>query len=331
MLTDETTIKVRAGRGGDGVVRFSGVMKTNAPTGGDGGCGGNVIFLGVADLGALRAYRSNKVIEANNGGVGQQNTKKGHNGKDVFIRVPVGTVIRDKEKEKEYEVMHIGEKIIVARGGKGGFGNFHFRSSRVTTPKKATPGSAGEECVLDVELRLIADIGFVGYPNVGKSTLLNALTKSSSKVGNYQFTTLEPNLGSYYGTILADIPGLIEGASKGRGLGHKFLRHIERTHVLFHLVSATSEDPVEDYRKIRKELGAYNPELLEKPEWIFLSRSDECNSKQVQKITKLLAKENPRVIESSILDDACMEKVKKVITGIGREFILQKEVEGENT
>jgi GTP-binding protein len=329
MLTDETTIKVRAGRGGDGVVRFSGVMKTNAPTGGDGGCGGNVIFLGVADLGALRAYRSNKVIEASDGGVGQQNTKKGHNGKDVFIRVPVGTVIRDKDKEKEYEVMHIGEKIVVARGGKGGFGNFHFRSSRVTTPKKATPGSAGEECVLDVELRLIADIGFVGYPNVGKSTLLNTLTKSSSKVGNYQFTTLEPNLGSYYGTILADIPGIIEGASKGRGLGYKFLRHIERTRILFHLVSAMSENPVDDYVKIRQELGAYNKKLLEKPEWVFVSQSDECDPKKVKKAVKTLKDKNPRVIPISILDDDSIQQVRKIIDGILAQEVTEEEDENK--
>jgi len=327
MLTDEIVLNVRAGRGGDGVVRFSGVMKTNAPTGGDGGKGGDVVLLGVADLGALRAYRSKKPIVAIKGGSGKQNTKKGHDGKDVFVRVPVGTIARDTLRNREYEILHIGQKIVVAQGGRGGFGNFHFRSSRNTTPEQATPGKEGETALLDVELRLIADIGFIGYPNVGKSSLMNALTQASSKVGNYQFTTLEPHLGVHYGTILADIPGLIEGASEGRGLGHKFLRHIERTRVLFHLVSATSEDPLADYRKIREELGAYNPELLEKPEWVLLSRSDECDPKKVQKITKLLAKENPRVVVSSILDDDRMQEVKKVIAEIGREFIVVEDSE----
>lgn len=326
MLTDEVKLCVRAGRGGDGVVRFSGVMKTNAPTGGDGGKGGNVILLGVEDLGALRAYRSKKPLVATDGKNGQQNTKKGHDGKDIFVRVPVGTVAFDREKDKHYEIVHVGQEVVVAKGGNGGYGNFHFRSSRRTTPQKATPGQDGEEVFLDIELQLIADIGFIGYPNVGKSSLMNALTNASSKVGNYQFTTLEPHLGVHYGTILADIPGLIEGASEGRGLGHKFLRHIERTRVLFHFVSAGSEDPLADYTNVREELNAYNTKLLEKPEWIILSRADECDEKEIQQKVNILKQKNPHIIVSSILDESRMKEVEKVITQIGQKSKKEEEI-----
>ncbi len=320
MFIDEIVIHASAGRGGDGVVRFSGTMKTNGPTGGDGGRGGNIILLGVADLGALRSFRNKKHLVAGDGGVGKQNTKKGHNGKDFFIRVPVGTVAKNTIDGNVYEVLFPGQQIVVAKGGNGGLGNFHFRSSRVTTPKKATPGKQGASVVLQAELKLIADIGFIGYPNVGKSSLINELTQASSKVGNYRFTTLEPHLGVHYGTILADIPGLIEGASEGKGLGYKFLRHIERTRVLFHLVSAVSENPLDDYEKVRTELGRYNPMLLEKSEWILLSRADEKTPQEIRKIARALEKKNPHILVCSILDEESMKEVSALIARIAKEI-----------
>ncbi|QQS61619.1 MAG: GTPase ObgE [Candidatus Moraniibacteriota bacterium] len=327
MLIDEITLKVSAGKGGDGVVQFSGTMKTYGPTGGDGGRGGDVVLVGVADIGALRAFRSKKPIFAEDGRNGGQNVKTGHNGKDVLVRVPVGTVARNRENNKVYEILFVDQRITVIHGGRGGFGNFHFRSSRKTSPDKATLGKVGEAATLDIELKLIADIGFIGYPNVGKSSLMNALTRSSSKVGNYNFTTLEPHLGMYYGTLLADIPGLIEGASEGKGLGHKFLRHIERTRVLFHLVNATSEHPLLDYKNIRKELGIYNPTLLEKPEWVLVSRSDEQTIEEVKKVVRSLKRKNPRVLICSILEDGAMGDIRKLISSIAEEYTKEKKEE----
>ena len=326
MLIDEVSLDVSAGKGGDGVVRFSGTMKTYGPTGGDGGRGGNVVLVGVADIGALRAFRSRKSLSAGDGGNGGQNTKTGHNGKDILVRVPVGTVATNRKTGKVYEILYPEQKIIVARGGDGGFGNYHFRSSRLTTPKKSTPGKVGESTVLDIELKLIADIGLIGYPNVGKSSLMNELTRASSKVGNYPFTTLEPHLGMYYGTLLADIPGLIEGASDGRGLGYKFLRHIERTRVLLHLVSAVSENPLSDYKNIRKELEKYNPKLLEKPEWVLVSRSDEQDPKKVEKIIRSFKRKKLPVLACSVLDDESLGEIKKLIGSIAQRYTHEQEM-----
>lgn len=323
MLIDDVTIEVAAGKGGDGVVRFTRTMMNEGPTGGNGGRGGSVVLLGVPDLGALRPFRSVKKVRAENGGAGEQNMRTGADGADKIVPVPVGTVAHDLTNGRDYDILFPGQKAVVARGGNGGFGNFHFRSSRNTTPERANPGLLGETVKLRLELKMIADIGLIGYPNVGKSSLLNALTSASSKVGNYRFTTLEPNLGVYFNTILADIPGLIEGASEGKGLGHKFLKHIERTRVLFHLVAADSKAPVTDYTNIRRELKKYNPELLKKPEWILVSRADERTSKEVDKLVKALSKKNPKTIAFSILDDERLAEVRKIITEIARSFAVE--------
>lgn len=324
MLIDDVTIEVSAGNGGDGVVRFTRTMMNEGPTGGNGGRGGNVVLLGVPDLGALRPFRSVKKVKAGDGGHGEQNMRTGKDGADRMVRVPVGTVARDLVGGREYEILFPGQRVIVARGGNGGFGNFHFRSSRNTSPKRAKPGLPGEAVTLRLELKMIADIGLIGYPNVGKSSLLNALTDASSKVGNYRFTTLEPNLGVYFDTILADIPGLIEGASLGKGLGHKFLRHIERTRVLFHLVAADSKTPVTDYMNIRRELKKFNPALLEKPEWIVISRADESTPKTLQRTLKALSKKNPNILTLSILDDESLARVREVISVLARQLSDEK-------
>ncbi len=319
MIIDDVTIEAKAGHGGSGVVRFSRVKFEQGPTGGDGGRGGNVILTGVSDLGALRPFRHKKNVKAGVGKDGEQNMRTGKGGESVIIAVPVGTVAHDLTNEKEYEIVEVGQDVIIAKGGRGGFGNHHFRSSRNTTPEHANLGRAGDKIQLRLELKMIADIGFVGYPNVGKSSLLNELTNASSKVANYQFTTLEAHLGVYYDLILADIPGLIEGAAEGKGLGHKFLRHVERTHVLFHFIDAMSIDPVADYRAIRAELEEFNPELLKKPEWIIVSKIDEKTEKEVAAIVKKLKKENPQVVTLSILDDEMMGDVKKVLNNIENE------------
>ncbi len=316
MIIDDVKIKVKAGKGGNGMVAFSKTKMTLGPTGGDGGKGGNVILEGVADLGALKQFRTRKSVKALNGLDGMQNTKTGAHGNDVIVPVPVGTVAHDLTRGKDHDIIEIGQKIVVAEGGNGGFGNFHFRSSRNTTPKRDNPGKEGKQLDLRLELKMIADIGFVGYPNVGKSSLLNELTNASSRVANYKFTTLDPHLGVYYELILADIPGLIEGAAEGKGLGHKFLKHVERTRLLFHFIAADSEDPVDDYKKIREELGKFNPELLEKSEYIIVSKSDERSSEEVKKIIKKLKKENKNVFSLSLLDSESVENIKRLLNEI---------------
>lgn len=319
MIIDDVTINVKAGKGGDGLVGFSKIKMSKGPTGGDGGRGGDVILEGVADLGALKRFRHCKNIKAENGKNGMQNTKAGSNGNDVVIYVPVGTIAYDLKNNKSYDITQVGERVTVAKGGYGGFGNFHFRSSTNTTPKEANPGQEGEQTDLRLELKMIADIGFIGYPNVGKSSLLNELTNASSKVANYKFTTLEPHLGVYYELILADIPGLIKGASEGKGLGHKFLRHVERTKLLFHFIPADSEDSLADYNSIRKELGKFNKELLDKPEYIVISRADERTSEEVEKIVKKLKRKNKNVISLSILDEASLKNIKSLLNKIKDE------------
>lgn len=316
MIVDDVTIEVKAGHGGSGVVRFSKIKFEKGPTGGNGGKGGDIVLEGVSDLGALRPFRHKKNVKAAPGKDGEQNMRTGKSGDDAIVPVPIGTVAHDLTNDKVYDVIEVGQKVVVARGGMGGFGNYHFRSSRNTTPEHANLGKPGDKIELRLELKMIADVGFVGYPNVGKSSLLNELTNASSKVANYHFTTLEPHLGVYYNLILADIPGLIEGCARGKGLGHKFLRHIERTRVLFHFIEANTENPVENYRVIRKELEIFNPEMLKKPEWIVVSKIDEVNDKKLEEVVKELKKENPQVITLSILDDEMMADVKKVLNNI---------------
>ncbi len=319
MLIDDVTIKVKAGRGGDGLSAFSKVVLENGPTGGDGGRGGDVLAEGVADLGALRQFRHKKNVQAGDGRPGGQNKREGAKGKDVIIKIPVGTVIHNLTKGTQQEVTKTGSRVVIAKGGNGGFGNYHYRSSRNTSPTRANEGAPGEKFDIRLELKLIADIGLIGYPNVGKSTFLNTFTSAKSKVANYQFTTLEPHLGVYYGLILADIPGLIEGASQGKGLGHKFLQHIERTKVLFHFIAADSIDPVNDYLIIRKELEKFNPKMLEKKEWIILSRIDEVEEKDLAKIKKKLERYNKDIKTLSVLDDESVEKMKKFLNKIKKQ------------
>ncbi len=319
MLIDDVKIKIGAGHGGHGAVAFNKNMMSLGPTGATGGKGGSVYCEGVSDLSALGQFRYKKEFEAENGQDGRSQFRDGHDGKDLVLKVPVGTVVHNLTAGTDISVEKIGEQILLAKGGTGGKGNFHFRSSTNTSPKESKPGTPGESFELRLELKLIADVGFIGFPNAGKSSLLNSLTKATSKVGNYPFTTLEPNLGTYYELILADIPGLIEGSSSGRGLGIKFLRHVERTKILFHLISSESDDPVKDYKTIRKELGLYSKELLEKPEYVFLSKSDLAEKEELKKKLAALKKIDSKVIAISIIDDESMKKVEKILNAIKAE------------
>ena len=319
MLIDEVEIKLEAGHGGRGAVAFQKVRLARGPTGGDGGRGGSMYVEGVSDVGALAPYMSRRTIKAEDGGNGRGQFIDGRAGEDLVLKVPTGTTVRNLDTGSAREIVHAGERLLVAGGGEGGKGNFKFRSAINTSPKEFQAGLPGDAARFRLELRLIADIGLVGLPSAGKSSLLNALTAAKSKVGSYAFTTLEPHLGAYYGLIIADIPGLIEGASSGKGLGVKFLKHIERTRVLFHLISAESEDPARDYQVIRNELAAYNPALAEKPERILLTKIDAVSSDELQAKLKVLKKLKLDPIPVSILDDETLAGVKAVLNAMNTE------------
>jgi GTP-binding protein len=310
MLIDEVLITIEAGRGGQGRVAFNKTLMSLGPTGGKGGKGGDVYFQGVSDLSALKRFRFKKEFKAENGKNGQGQFCDGADGQDLILLVPKGTMIQDLEKGKVFEVTEVNEKILVAQGGQGGQGNFYFKSSTNTSPKEFEYGQPGESLEVRLELKLIADIGLIGLPNVGKTSLLNRLTNSQGKVADYSFTTLEPNLGDYYGLILADIPGLIQGAATGKGLGIKFLKHIERTETLFHLIAADSKDPAKDYQTVRNELKEYNEKLLEKKEIILVSKKDLVSLKEIELIRKKIKKE---VLFFSIHDSESIKEIEKLL------------------
>ena len=321
MLVDDVTIRISAGDGGRGAVAFQKNMMSLGPMGASGGNGGNVYGGSVANLNALQRFRFKKVLEAQNGEDGRSQFRDGHDGKDLILELPAGTVVHNLTNGTEASLTKIGERVLLAKGGRGGKGNFHFRSSRNTSPKEFQEGTPGEKFELRLELKMIADVGLIGLPNAGKSSLLNHVTNAKSKVGNYAFTTLEPHLGAYYELILADIPGLIEGSSGGKGLGIKFLRHIERTNILFHLVSAESENLERDYNTIRGELGAYNKELLEKKEYIFLTKIDLLEKFEVEKRIKTLRTLNPNVSGISIETPSGINKAQEILNKIKDEKI----------
>ncbi len=316
MLVDEITIQLHAGDGGRGTVAFQKVRLARGPTGGDGGRGGSIYFEGVGNPSALSSFAHKKEIKAENGKDGRGQFIDGRAGKDLVLKIPIGTSIRNMSTGYVQEMDEVGQRILAAGGGIGGRGNFKFRSSVNTTPKEFEPGLSGDKITYTLTLRLIADVGLVGLPNAGKSSLLNELTAAKSRVAHYAFTTLEPYLGAYYELTLADIPGLIEGASEGKGLGVKFLKHIERTKVLFHLISVESEDPARDYGIIRNELRAYNPLLTEKTEYVLLTKIDAVSSETLEEKIHALKKIKLNPVPVSVLDDASLTEVKKILNKI---------------
>lgn len=318
MLIDDVTIHLSGGHGGKGKVAFNNVMMSLGPTGADGGDGGSIYFEGVSSLDSLLQFQFTKEVAAENGEDGKKQFRDGRGGKDTTLIVPTGTVITNIATGETREITKIGERLIAVKGGIGGRGNFKFRSSRNVTPREFEEGTPGEEFDYRLELKLIADVGLVGLPNAGKSSLLNTLTGANSKVANYPFTTLEPSLGVYYDVVLADIPGLIEGAASGKGLGTKFLRHIERTATLFHLVSAESDDVVRDYKIVRGELEKYSEALGKKEEHVFLSKSDSVTPEVLATQLKELKKAGIKAEPLSIIDQSEWQPVLRALEAVGR-------------
>ncbi|HLN18545.1 MAG TPA: Obg family GTPase CgtA, partial [Patescibacteria group bacterium] len=273
----------------------------------------NVYFCGVTNLTALNKYRHKKEFWAPDGQKGKSNRMDGHNGEDLILTVSIGTLIKNIDSGKKIDIINTDQKELVAKGGIGGRGNFYFRSPTNTTPKEYEKGKKGETFDIILELRLIADIGLIGFPNAGKSSLLNELTKADVKVANYEFTTLEPNLGVMDRLIIADIPGLIEGASKGKGLGVKFLKHIQRTRVLAHCISLESNDIESDYMAIRRELNEFNSEIIEKKEIIILTKTDLIEKNELENKIKIAKKLNPEVLTISIHDWDSIIELKKYL------------------
>ena len=318
-FVDEARIYAASGKGGDGVIRWLRTKESarGGPSGGDGGKGGDVVLVGVRDLAALVNYRYEKKFLAENGEAGKGELKHGLNGKDIELRVPVGTQVRVVDTGDEYEITKEDERIVLFRGGWGGLGNARFKSSTNQNPFQQSAGKPGKGGDIELTLKIIADAGLIGLPNAGKSSLLNALTRAKSKVGDYPFTTLGPNLGEFYGRILADIPGLIEGASTGRGLGIKFLKHVERTGILLHLVSASTEDPLAAYREVRTEIESFGHGLNDKREIIILSKIDLVSPEDCETKKQLLARETGReVLLVSIIDDTSLKAFSDRLTKI---------------
>ncbi len=304
-LIDQITIRAKAGKGGDGVVRWlhEYAREFGGPSGGDGGNGGNIVFRGVRDLNILASYKGRSTFSAEKGGDGGNKNMAGRNGADTILDVPVGASVTRATDGAVFEFLEEGEMQTLLAGGRGGAGNARFKSSVNQYPTEATPGKEGEESAFVIELKLIADAGLVGLPNAGKSSLLNAFTAARAKVGAYAFTTLEPNLGAYFGYVIADIQGLIEGASQGKGLGHDFLRHVSRTKVLIHCVACDSPDPLADYDTVREEIAGYGADLSRKPEIVFLTKADILSRDKIAAVQKIFKKRKLPTTPVSVIDD----------------------------
>ncbi|MFI5237388.1 MAG: GTPase ObgE [Ignavibacteriales bacterium] len=309
MFVDYAVIEVHAGKGGDGIVTFrrEKYVPKGGPSGGDGGNGGNIIIQSNNNLHTLLDFRYKKKYQASDGDKGGSSLKDGKDGNDVIIKVPVGTVIKDAESEEPiYDLNTEGQKIILAKGGKGGKGNSKFATPTNQTPRFAESGIPGEFRKVILELKLIADVGLVGFPNAGKSTLISKISSARPKIADYPFTTLEPNLGivkyqDYQSFTVADIPGIIEGAHKGKGLGIKFLRHIERTRIILLLIEVTSENFQKDYNTLIGELKSYSQKLLKKKIIVSFSKADLIDKERLKEVSKFRfkgIKEKPFIFSS---------------------------------
>ncbi len=312
MLIDKVTLHLEAGKGGDGVVRWRREkgIPYGGPAGGDGGKGGDVYFRVIRDVQALSNYKSKTHWRAGEGESGKKRSMHGGDANDLIIDIPIGSTVYNVDYDIKTEYNTDGEIIKILKGGRGGLGNENFKTSTNRTPEEYTKGKLGESARFDIELKLIADAGIIGKPNAGKTSLLNSLTRAGAKVGDYEFTTLEPNLGVYYKYVLADIPGLIEGASEGKGLGFKFLKHIKRTSCLVHLISAEEDNYFETYKLIREEMGKFDPELLNKKELVIISKCDLVESVVLENKTKEFTKlsiANPLTL--TLFDNASVKNI----------------------
>ena len=323
MFADRARIIIKSGKGGDGHVSFrrEKFVPNGGPDGGDGGKGGDIIFEVDEGLNTLTDYRHRRKFAAQAGEEGGKKNCHGKNGADLILKVPEGTVIKDAESGKVIADMSGDNKRqIILTGGRGGLGNQHYATSTMQAPKYAQPGGESIEIEVQLELKVIADVGLVGFPNVGKSTFLSRVTNAKPKIANYHFTTLNPNLGVVdldgNGFVIADIPGLIEGASEGIGLGHEFLRHIERTKVIIHMVDGASvegRDPLEDIKAINKELEAYDPAILDKPQVIAANKMDVCMEGSEEIIEKLRKEFGPKGIEVFSISAVSGQGVKELL------------------
>ena len=297
-FVDYVKINLASGKGGKGSthLRREKFVAKGGPDGGDGGRGGHIILKGNSNYWTLYHLKFKRHFKAENGYDGGKSRLTGANGNDIYIQVPLGTVVKNSEDEKTlFEITDDGEEKIVCQGGKGGRGNWHFKSSTNQTPRYAQPGLGNEEKQITLELKVLADVGLVGFPNAGKSTLLSVVTDAKPKIADYEFTTLKPNLGivkyrDYKSFIMADIPGIIEGASEGKGLGHYFLRHIERNSTLLFLIPSDSDDIVKRYNILLGELKKYNPEMLDKSRLIAITKCDLLDEELMNEIEKDLKK-----------------------------------------
>ena len=323
MFIDVAKIELKAGKGGDGSVAFrrEKYEPSGGPAGGDGGDGGSIIIVADKDIKTLMDYSYKSIYKAENGGDGRNKKQFGKKGEDLILKVPVGTLIKDYDTDTViYDVKHDKEEFVICKGGKGGKGNVHFKSSIRQAPRFAEPGAKGEEKTIKLELKLLADVGLIGLPNVGKSTLLSIMSNARPKIANYHFTTLEPNLGvckvGEKSFVLADIPGLIEGASEGLGLGHDFLKHIERTKILVHVLDISGSEgrnPIEDFELINSELASYNIKLNDKKMLVVLNKTDLGAENNIKEFREKYSDKVDEIVEISAATTENVDKLMYLI------------------
>lgn len=329
MFVDTATVTVQAGKGGDGAVSFRHEIYVDkgGPDGGDGGKGGDVIFLATEQLNTLLSFRYQPRLIANNGVNGSGTKKAGRMGQPLIVKVPVGTIVRRNGKVIA-DLVKPGQEAVIAKGGDGGFGNAHFKSSTRQTPRMAELGEMGDTFEAELELKLLADVGLVGFPNAGKSTFLSVVTNARPEIADYAFTTLTPNLGvadiDDGHLLIADIPGLIEGASEGKGLGDKFLRHVERTAVLLHLIDAYSDDVAGSYMAIRRELETYSPELTNRPEIVALTKCDGLDDDIIEMQKESLRSVLPENSEIYAISSSAHQGLTDLLRGLRRQVVAAR-------
>ncbi|MFO0920091.1 MAG: GTPase ObgE [Candidatus Saccharimonadales bacterium] len=337
MFVDKVKVEIVAGDGGRGVVSFrhEKYVDKGGPDGGDGGKGGDVVFIASSNTNTLAEFRYSKKLEAESGQSGSKRKRHGKNGKDLIVKVPVGTVVSDQNGDVVADLIIETQKVIIARGGRGGFGNAHFTSSVRQVPRIAERGEPGEILVAQLELKMIADVGLIGLPNAGKSTFLASVSNARPEIANYPFTTLTPNLGvvdfGKKSILIADIPGLIEGASQGKGLGDEFLRHIERTAVLVHLIDAYSDDVALSYKVINKELKAYSKRVATKPQLVVLTKIDgldkEIVADKISNLNKVVPSRTKTMAISSVSGENIKEALEQTVELIEKRVTAEAKAE----